>query len=902
MDNQDRKPLYRKDYSPSNYKIDEVNLYINLNDKKTEITNEFNVKPNPEVNDLGDSLVLDGEDLILKSVEIFEDGEWRALDGSKDFKVTDKNLRIENPPKEEFKLRIKNEIDPSKNTKLEGIYTSGESIMSQCEAQGFRRITYYLDRPDNLATFDVTLEADKEKYPVLLSNGNSDYKNTEDLGNGRHKLNWKDPFPKPSYLFAVVAGDLKVLEDKFTTMSGKEIDLRIFVESGYEEKIGWAMESIKRSMKWDEDTYGREYDLDCFHVVATDKFNAGAMENKGLNVFNISLLVGDPETSTDVRLRYIEAVIGHEYFHNWTGNRITCRDWFELTLKEGLTVLRDRQFTADMHSEAIKIIDDAIDLKAGQFSEDKGPSSHSIRPDMVEVFDNIYSSTVYEKGSHVLGMLNTIVGKDQWRKAMDSYFDKFDGQAVTCDDFVGNIEEVTGVDLSQFRLWYSQSGTPEISYETRYDVEEKAYYLTLKQEIKPTADQLDKQSMHIPIKVGLIGSNGNDVAEKLINLTEAEQTFKFENIGDANVVPSILRGFSAPVKIVTSPSDEELVFRMAHDSDPYNKYEAAERFKLKTVYKLIEDYKSGKELKLEESFINAYRSNVESALSGDMAFSSEILGVPYYNIIEQGLDKVDPYAVYDVMEFMRTSLAKEFKDEMLHIYNETTTHEDEKYELNPEQSGRRLLHNVCLRFLSKIEDPEIKQLLEDQYKNATNMTERLGGLDPMVKLEDQELAKVSLDDFYDRYKDDTNVLDTWLRMNVARKVEKPLDNIAKLQKHKIFDWTNPNKVRALVGGFVSGNIKAFHNMDGSGYKFVADTIIKLNKINPSIGARLSSIIADCDKYEDDRKKLIVSELERIMETPKLDAAIKEIVGKGLDQVQKKIESQALGNKSINQLG
>ncbi len=879
-----RNPLYRDDYRPSEYKIDAVNLYINLDEECTEVTSVLNIKRNPDLADLGGPLILDGEEIILKSIELFDDGEWCELN-HQGFFVTDKNLIIKRPPEGEFQLRIKNEFSPKENTKLEGVYKAGDSIMSQCEAQGFRRITYYLDRPDNLAAFDVTLEGDKAKYPILLSNGNGDYKDTKDLGNGRHSVQWLDPHLKPSYLFAVVAGDLKVLEDSFATMSGKNVDLRIFVDDGYENKVSWAMESIKRSMKWDEDTYGREYDLDCFHVVATSKFNFGAMENKGLNIFNISALVGSADTSTDERLKGIEAIIGHEYFHNWTGDRVTCRDWFQLTLKEGLTVLRDRQFTADMHSAAIKTIDDALDLRAGQFNEDKGPTSHPIRPDMVEVFGNIYSSTVYDKGSHVLGMIHTIVGQDKWRKAMDNYFDKFDGQAVTCDDFIDNMAEVTGTDLSQFRLWYKQSGTPEISYESKYDADKKVYSITIKQDIQPTVDQKIKENLHIPIRVGLIGGNGNDVAERLLNLTEAAQTFTFENIGDASVVPSVLRGFSAPVKIVTNPSDEELVFRMAHDSDPYNKYEAAERFKLKTVYKLIEDYKAGNELKLDAEFIDAYKVNFKSALSGDKEFAAEILNLPFYSIVEQGLDKVDPYAIYDVLKFIKTSLAEEFKDELLNIYNETFAPEGEVYDVIPEQAGRRKLHNTSLDFLSKLETDDILGLLKTQYQSVDNMTERLGGLAPMVNLKDQSLAKESLSDFYDHYKDDTNVVDTWLRFNVARKVENPIDNVNELLEHEAFDWTNPNKVRALVGGFVGGNIKAFHDMNASGYKFLSDVIVKLNSLNPAIGARLASILADCNKYEDDRKKLIVAELERIMETPELDAAIKEIVGKGLDQAK-----------------
>ncbi|MCE9506776.1 MAG: aminopeptidase N, partial [Alphaproteobacteria bacterium] len=478
--NPERNPLNRSNYRPAEYKINTANLHINLDEAATEVRSLITVEGNPAVAGIGGPLMLDGQNLKLKSVQILENGKLRPLD-PQEYTVTDQHLIIKRPPAGKFSLEIVTEINPAANTQLSGIYTAGDIICSQCEAQGFRRITYFLDRPDNLAVFDVTLEADKQKYPVLLSNGNGDYTKTTDLGNGRHAATWNDPWPKPSYLFAVIAGDMKVLQDSFTTMSGKKVDLRIFVQPGYEDKIAWAMESVKKSMKWDEEKYGREYDLDCFHVVAVDKFNAGAMENKGLNVFNVSLLVGNAETSTDNELISIEAVIGHEYFHNWTGDRVTVRDWFELTLKEGLTVLRDRQFTSDLHSSAIQTIDDAVELRAGQFMEDSGPASHPIRPDRVEEFENIYSNTVYTKGSHVLGMMRTILGDAIWRLAMDNYFDKFDGQAVTCDDFIDNMQEVSGIDLTQFRRWYSQSGTPEISYEGKYDAAAKTYTLTLTQ-------------------------------------------------------------------------------------------------------------------------------------------------------------------------------------------------------------------------------------------------------------------------------------------------------------------------------------------------------------------------------------------------------------------------------------
>lgn len=898
-----RNPLYRDDYRPSEYKIPSVKLDIDLDAEKAVIRSRIHVTRNPDLPDAGGALVLDGEDLKLKSLKIIENGQTRDLDRS-EYTITDKNLILKRPPAKPFDLEIVTEMNPEKNTSLSGIYTAGDIICSQCEAQGFRRITYFLDRPDNLATYDVKLTADKEKYPVLLSNGNGNPAKTTDNGDGTHSISWNDPWPKPSYLFALVAGDLHVLEDKFTTMNGKEVDLRIYVQDGYEDKIEWAMESLKRSMKWDEDRYGREYDLDCFHIVAVDKFNAGAMENKGLNIFNVVYLVGSPETSTDDELIDIEAVIGHEYFHNYSGDRVTVRDWFELTLKEGFTVLRDRQFTEDMHSKEIKRIDDAVGLRSIQFMEDAGPTSHPIRPDKVEEFDNIYTGTIYEKGSHVLGMLHTMMGETTWRAATDEYFRRFDGQAVTCDDFVDVMEEVSGIKLDQFRQWYSQSGTPEISYSGSYDANAKTYTLTLSQKTPPTADQAAKHNLHIPVAVGLIGESGKDVPLKLstddaagtaaettrvLHLTEASQTFVFENVSGP-VVPSILRGFSAPVKVTTQPSDEELIFRMAHDSDGFNKYEATERLMVKTLHKLIKDVKDDLPLALDPAFVDAFRANVQNATSGDMAFNARLLGVPPYNLIIQDLKTVDPDDVADAIDFLKTTLAKEFESEFKAIYQQTAAPVGEAYNVIPAQVGRRELHNLALGYLGKLETPEAAMDAATQYGTAKNMTEKLSALTTMTKMaadEAQPIANKMLDDFYQTYKDNNNLIDKWLRLNAGRPTDDVLDHVRALMDHEAYDRTNPNKVRALVGGFVNGNPTQFHKKDGSGYKFLADVVIEMNDINPKTATGLSKLFTQFKRYDSDRQALMIEQMERIMAVPTLDVGIKEILGKALDTVEKK---------------
>ena len=881
--NPERNPLFRDDYRPSEYKIPEASLHISLDDEKTIVRNRFQVEINHDAlpYQMG-PLVLNGENLKLKSAKISLDGKTFRDLAPAEYLVTDKNFILKWPEKKPFFLEFETEINPKANTELQGIYKAGDILCSQCEAQGFRRISYFLDRPDNLSVFTVTLEADKKQYPVLLSNGNGDYTKTKDLGNGRHEVTWTDPWPKPSYLFATVAGDMEVLEDTFTTMSGKKVDLRIFVQPGYEDKIGWAMESVKRSMKWDETRYGREYDLDCFHIVAVDKFNAGAMENKGLNIFNVSYLVGSPETSTDAELIGIESVIAHEYFHNWTGDRITLRDWFELTLKEGLTVLRDRQFTSDMHSAAIQTVDDAIELRSGQFMEDASPAAHPIRPDRVEEFDNIYSGTIYTKGSHVLGMLHTMLGETTWRLAMDEYFNRYDGQAVSCDHFLKVMEDVSGIDLGQFRRWYSQSGTPEISYSGVYDTAAKTYTLTLTQNTPATPDQpqSEKQPLHMPIAVGLIAECGKDaVPTRVLHLTEKTQEFVFENV-EGPVVPSILRGFSAPVKIATQPSDEELLFRATYDSDPFNRYEATERLMIKTIHGLIDDHKAGKPLTLKADFLDAYLTNLQNATDGDMAFAARTLQLPSYNIITQGLKTIDPDAVHDVIDFLRVSLARTFDTEFDFNYRDTHAPTGETFNVVPAQVGRRDLHNLSLSFIGKLETPEAIAAAKKQYYNATNMTEKLGALSVLSRIDAPEAEK-ALADFYDKTDGNLNLINKWLGITASIPHGDVLGRIEKLMQHEAFDKTTPNKVYAVVGGLAGANPAVFHKKDGSGYKFLADLVIELNSLNPRTGANIVKRLTQFQRYDEDRQKLMLDEMRRIMATPNLDTGIKELVGQAL---------------------
>jgi aminopeptidase N len=911
-----RNPLYREDYRPSEYKIPKVKLHISLEEEKTCVRSHIDVIRNPDLPNVGGPLVLDGEDMRLVTLKITEGGVTREMDRS-EYIVTDQNLIIKRPPAQPFSLDIDTEVNPKENTKLSGIYMAGDVLCSQCEAQGFRRITYYLDRPDNLATFGVTLEADKTKFPILLSNGNGDYKQTTDLGDNRHSITWNDPWPKPSYLFAVVAGDLTVLEDEFITMSGKKVDLRIAVQPSYKDQISWAMEAIKRAMAWDETRYGREYDLDVFHIAAVDKFNAGAMENKGLNVFNVSCLVGSPETSTDDELIYIEAVLGHEYFHNYSGDRVTLRDWFELTLKEGFTVLRDRQFTEDMHSQAIKRINDATGLKSGQFMEDGSPLSHPIRPDKVEEFENIYTGTIYEKGSHVLGMLYTMLGPQTWRAGTDEYFSRFDGQAVTCDDFVNVMEEVSGRDLSQFRRWYKQSGTPEISYFGKYDESAKTYSLTLTQRTKPTHDQAVKEDLLIPVAVGLIGESGKDIplclegdkcktfeTTRVLNLTQSSQTFVFHNV-PGPVTPSILRNFSAPVKVVTEPTDEDLIFRMAHDSDPYNKYEATERLMIKTLHKLIKNVEDDIPLTISPDFIAAYGNNVANALDGDKMFNALTLQLPPYNLITQDLKVLDPDAVQEAISFLRKTLATTFETEFRDIYKQTTAPAGETYDVSKEQVGRRELHDTSLSFLGKLQTPEMAAKAYAQYTTAMNMTEKLSALSTLSRIPPSGAAdtrQIALDDFYAKFKDNNNVIDKWLSLNASIADGDPLARVKSLLNHPSYDETNPNKVYALIGGFIGGNPKLFHNKDGSGYQFLADVVIHMNEVNPKTAAGLAKRFTQFKRYDAERQALMVREMERIMQAPQLETGIKEILGKALETATPANDNAAAAKPAVKKPG
>ncbi len=847
------KTIYLKDYTPPAYLVKHIDLRFEIFKGRTVV----HAKTQYVKNGQGDVLFLNGEDLKLVSIKI--DGAEIKPD------ITATGLTCA-PGKDKFTLETVTEIYPEDNTRLEGLYCSGGTYCTQCEAEGFRRITYYPDRPDVMATFTVRVEAEEKSCPVLLSNGNLKEKGT--LGDGRHFTVWDDPTPKPCYLFALVAGDLEHVHDTFTTRGGNKVDLYIYVRKGDEEQCGHAMQSLIKSMKWDEDVYGREYQYNIFNIVAVSDFNMGAMENTSLNIFNTALVLAHPETATDMDFMRVESVIAHEYFHNWTGNRVTCRDWFQLSLKEGLTVFRDQEFSADMNSRGLQRIDDVQHLRRMQFPEDAGPLAHPIRPDNYIEINNFYTMTVYEKGAEVIRMFNTLLGPKIYRKATDLYFDRFDGQAVTTEDWAQCMEDASGMDLSQFKLWYSQAGTPEISASGDYDETAKTYTLSLRQHIPDTPGQTNKKPMYIPVAVGLIGPNGDDMIEtKILHLQEPEQSFTFENIG-ARPVPSILRNFSAPVKLTTDLSDDDLRFLMVHDSDGFNRWEAGQTYAIRAINRLIDTDD------LEEGLLESLESLLDLAIQGkeDKALLAKALGLPDVQIIAQTREVVDPDAIYNARERVKEAFAKRCADKLLSVYKANL--ETGAFSITPDAMARRSLKNTVLGY---IDDPA---LAAEQYKKATNMTDRVAALSVLTDHEGAEKDS-AFADFYARFKDYPLVVDKWFSLQAIGVNDNTIRNVRGLAEHKDFTLKNPNRVRSLYGAFAMNNPVGFHRADGAGYTLLKEAVISLNGINPQIAARMLTPLREWRRYTQDRQAKMKMALQEIAEVPKLSPDVFEIVSKSL---------------------
>ncbi|MEL7967477.1 aminopeptidase N [Vreelandella neptunia] len=873
----DPQPVYLSDYQPPAYRVTHTELTFDLDPAATRVKARLLMERHPEA-DANAPLVLNGEHLKLISLAI----DATPVDASA-YELDDEGLRIAQVP-ERFVLESEVEIAPQENTALEGLYQSNGMYCTQCEAEGFRRITFYPDRPDVMATFKVTVIGDQQQEPILLANGNPIERG--ELEAGRHFVTWEDPHPKPCYLFALVAGNLHSVEDHFTTMSGRDVTLQIWVEKDNLDKTEHAMASLKRAMEWDEQAYGREYDLDLFMIVAVNDFNMGAMENKGLNIFNSAAVLTHPQTATDAAFQNVEGIVAHEYFHNWSGNRVTCRDWFQLSLKEGFTVFRDQCFSADTNSAPVKRIQDVSFFRTAQFAEDAGPTAHPIRPDHFIEITNFYTLTIYEKGAEVVRMLRNLVGEESFRRGSDLYFERFDGQAVTIEDFVGCMAEASGEDFSQFMRWYSQAGTPDIDAHGEYDYVQGEYHLTLRQRTPATPGQPDKLPLHIPVRMGLVGTkSGQDLTltlngEKLgkdavIHLRDDEQSFVFTDVAEAPV-PSLLREFSAPVKLHYPYSREDLAFLLTHDSDGFNRWDAGQRLALLALDDLIAAHRNGVEKVMDSRVVDAFGALLSGPMS-DKAVLAEMLTLPSEAYIAEQQPIVDVDAIHAAREFVRQSLAVALRDEFMAIYEANVT--EEAYAPTPEQIAQRSLKNVALSYLMSIEDEQGLALCESQFAADHNMTDVRQALTLLVHSDRDDLASPALKAFGEKWAHDPLVMDQWFTVQVSRPQPDVLERVKYLMQHPAFSLKNPNRVRALVGAFAQNRVN-FHRLDGQGYQLLADVVIELNRLNPEIAARLITPLTRWQRFDETRQALMRSELERIKQQP-LSSNVYEVVEKAL---------------------
>ena len=872
--------IYLKDYRPPSYLVETVDLHIELSPAQTKVCTTIQIKANPDCSEKRAGLHLYGRQLELLSIKL----DGRELTAG-EYRVDSEGLTIPVVP-ERFVLETLVEINPDGNTALEGLYRASEIFCTQCEAQGFRKITFYPDRPDVMARFTTTLVGELETTPVLLANGN--LIESGHLDDGRHYARFEDPFPKPSYLFAMVAGKLTAIDDSFVTMSGRKVSLQIFVEERNRYKCEHAMLSLKNAMRWDEEVFGLEYDLDEYKVVAVDDFNMGAMENKGLNVFNSKYVLAKAETATDIDFQGIEGVIGHEYFHNWTGNRVTCRDWFQLSLKEGLTVFRDQEFSADMGSRAVKRIGEVRLLRNFQFPEDAGPMSHPVRPESYIEINNFYTATVYNKGAEVIRMYQTLLGKEGFQRGMKLYFERHDGQAVTTDDFLAAMADATGTDLNQFKRWYSQAGTPVLDIEGRYDDEAKTFCLTVRQSCAETPEQSAKQPFLIPLRVGLLGPDGQDlplqldhekkaqVGSRTLKLTEAEQTFTFVNLSVAPV-PSLLRDFSAPVKVHYAYDREDLTFLFAYDSDAFNRWEAGQRLATDLLLEMVGDIRAKRAAEVPGDFLAAFRSALQDR-EADPALLALALTLPGEVELAEAMGVADPGAIHTARQTLRKTLALELKEELTAVLG--AMQDNGLYSLNSQAIGRRSLKNLCLGYLALLDTPSIQQNCFDRFVDADNMTDRMAALTCLVhnRLPRWEEALAA---FYHQFETDPLVVDKWFTLQATSPQSETHTEIETLMAHPDFTMRNPNRVRSLVGAFAQGNPVRFHDLSGAGYVFLADRVIELDILNPQVAARLVSPLSRWRRYDSERQDMMKVQLERIQLQENLSTDVREIVGKSL---------------------
>jgi aminopeptidase N len=871
------KEIRRVDYRPPDFWIERVELTFQLDRDRTRVRARLSGRRNEAVNPGRRPLVLAGDELELHALRL--NGSDLVIG---EFEVGDDALIVPEVP-DRFELETEVEIQPRANTRLSGLYLSNNVFCTQCEAEGFRRITYFLDRPDVMARYAVRIEAERARCPVLLSNGNRVESGA--LPNGRHFVRYEDPFRKPSYLFALVAGDLACHRGKFRTRSGREVELELWVEPQNSDKCEHALRSLQRAMKWDEDVFGLEYDLDVYQIVAVNDFNMGAMENKGLNVFNSRYVLADVESATDDDYQAIEGVIGHEYFHNWTGNRVTCRDWFQLTLKEGLTVFRDQQFSADMGSAAVKRIDDVRKLRMVQFAEDAGPMAHPIRPESYVSMDNFYTATVYEKGAEVVRLYHALLGEAGFRRGMDLYFQRHDGTAVTCDDFRAAMADANGADLAQFERWYSRAGTPVLEARGEYDPSGRVYDLTLRQ----SQAGGESQPLHVPVRVGLIGPDGRDLplrlqgeykdraaTTRLVELRERERTFRFVDV-PVRPVASLLRGFSAPVKLRCARTRAELAFLMAHDSDAFNRWDAGQELAKGVLLELVDVHARGGELRLDPALIEAFgKVLADEALDG--SFRALALLLPDELVLGQELDVIDPDAIHAVRRFAVRELARAHRGPLLATYRALAARTGTA--IDRASIDARRLQNRALAYLASLEEPETIALAWQQFERARSMTGSEAALAALVGVDCRE-RELALDAFYRRWKHAPLVLDKWFRLQALAPQPATLERVMALAAHPDFTLRNPNRVRSLLGAFSQANQVRFHGRDGRAYAFLAERVLAIDELNPQLAARLVSAFSQWRRFEPVRRAAQQAELERIAAHPRLSRDTGEIVSRAL---------------------
>ena len=905
------KTIYLKDYTPPAFLISNIDLDVDIRDDHALVRATLALARHPKAADARAPLVLDGEEIELVSVTL--DGRTLAPG---DYVLGEDSLSIANVP-ERFTLETVSRICPQKNTALEGLYASTNGFFTQCEAEGFRRITWFIDRPDVMARYTNTIHAERDRYPVLLSNGN--LLAAGDEAGGRHWAKWNDPFPKPSYLFAMVAAKLVKLDDSFVTRSGHTARLAVYVEPGKLDQCGFAMRCLKSAMKWDEDVFGLELDLDGYMIVAVGDFNSGAMENKGLNIFNTRYVLARPDTATDIDYQNIDRVVAHEYFHNWTGDRVTCRDWFQLSLKEGLTVFRDQEYGADMYSRVVQRIQEVRGLRAAQFPEDAGPMAHPVRPAAYMEIRNFYTMTVYEKGAEVVRMQHTLLGSQAFRAGMDLYFERHDGQAVTTDDFVQAMQDASGIDLTVFRRWYEQAGTPVVEVEGKYDAAAGRYALTLNQSCPPTPGQETKLPFHIPFALGLVGPDGKDMplmlegdelvgqparglradltasgqrgglpasgqrAEEItrvLSLKQPQENFVFVNV-PAPPVPSLLRNFSAPVIVKYAYSEADLTHLMAHDANAFNRWEAGQRLALALILRGIETQRTREAnaagaSATPQAFVRSF-ARVLADAPRDPAFGAEALALPSEIYVAEQLDEVDPDAIHAVRNRLRLDLAQALRGELLATYHAQAV--PGPYSPDAQAAGKRSLRNLCLGYLMELDDAEARALAFGQFERADNMTDAMAALAALANCACAERAQ-ALDAFYAKWKNEPLVVDKWLAVQAGSRLPGTLVEVRKLLAHPAFDIRNPNKVYALIRSFCGNHVR-FHAADGGGYQFLAEQVIAIDAFNPQVAARMARAFDRWRKFDAGRRQHARAALDRIRDSQGLSKDVAEIVTKTL---------------------